>query len=249
MKMSSDLTPLTKQIISFKRHENRIRALLLSDSKLVGGVKERVLRRYLPSRPEEEFVYISAPNGYAQVALARVGKQLGKKVTIFSMFMSPETKEVMKNGGRVIFVRGGMREMYDEAEKYMASKKSIYEVPFGADHPEIKRIFVEELKSALKGTREPRRLWLVSGSGFTLSIFQEIWPNTKYMIVQVGRSIPKSLVRKQDTLFISPYKFLKETRVKPPYSSPPTYDAKLWEFFIRHGQNGDYIWNTAAEIK
>ena len=26
------------------------------------------------------------------------------------------------------------------------------------------------------------------------------------------------------------------------------YDAKLWEFFIKYGNNGDYIWNVGGDI-
>lgn len=239
---------ITKQIVGFRRNGVPIRALLLTDSKLPGGVKERILSKYLPTRDEDEFVYVTAPNGYAQIALARVGKRLGKRVTIFTMFSSPETKEVERQGGKVIFVSGGMGDLYDAADKYMETKDSIFRIPFGANNPELHDIFRKELTSALQGVRQPRRMWLVSGSGFTLSVLQEIWPKTQYMIIQVAKTIPKELIRKQDRLFISPYQFLEHCRIAPPYSSPPSYDAKLWEFFIKYGQNGDYIWNTAAEI-
>lgn len=245
-KMAADVPSITKQIISFVRNGKTIRALLLTDSKLPGGVKERILMKYLPTRSEDEFIYVTAPNGYAQIALARVGKSLGKSVTIFTMFPSPETREVERLGGKVKYINGGMSDLYDAADAYM--KPGMFRIPFGANNPELRRIFVDELKRSLRGIRQPRRLWLVSGSGFTLSVLQEIWPETQYMIIQVAKAIPRELIRKRDTLFISPYKFLEHCKIPPPYSSPPSYDAKLWEFFIKYGQNGDYIWNTAAEI-
>ena len=53
---------------------------------------------------------------------------------------------------------------------------------------------------------------------------------------------------KRTKLYVSPITFYNNARIKPPYNSVINYDAKLWEFFIKFGNNGDYIWNVGGDI-
>ena len=40
--------------------------------------------------------------------------------------------------------------------------------------------------------------------------------------------------------------FNKETKVKPPFPSAPTYDAKAWEFMKRYASPGALFWNVGS---
>ena len=94
---------------------------------------------------------------------------------------------------------------------------------------------------------QPDRLWLVCGSGFILDVLHSIWPTTKYLIVQVGRKIWKEVLEgKNFELFVAPERFGDTAQEQPPYQTVPWYDAKLWQFVLRHGMDGDFIWNVAG---
>jgi hypothetical protein len=48
-------------------------------------------------------------------------------------------------------------------------------------------------------------------------------------------------------LFIAPEPFYEKSRRLPPYPSVSNYDAKLWQFVMEKGQEGDYIWNVGGD--
>ena len=42
-------------------------------------------------------------------------------------------------------------------------------------------------------------------------------------------------------------RFNEKANIKPPYDSIIKYDAKLWEFVLKYGKDGDYIWNVGKD--
>ena len=140
-------------------------------------------------------------------------------------------------------------------------------LPFGL-HSEL---FISELTKRLKQSipaellkNPPKRLWTVAGSATLLASYARIWPKTKFMVVQVGKKIwsdqlgatkakgdgeweftgPKAF---ESELFIAPEKFYQTAKEQPPYPTVRTYDAKLWQFVISNGKEGDYIWNVGRD--
>ena len=80
-----------------------------------------------------------------------------------------------------------------------------------------------------------------------LTVLQNIWPSTTFMCVQVGKTVwPDQLRDGKDKLYVAPEFFPVTAELQPPYDTIPWYDAKLWQFFIKDGKDGDYIWNVAA---
>jgi hypothetical protein len=49
------------------------------------------------------------------------------------------------------------------------------------------------------------------------------------------------------TKYVAPEKFWERALTQPPFPTVATYDAKLWQFVEQHGQEGDYVWNVAAD--
>mgnify|MGYP001351197581 CR=1 FL=1 len=47
------------------------------------------------------------------------------------------------------------------------------------------------------------------------------------------------------TMYVAPEQFNDDAHNLPPYSSTRNYDAKLWQFVKKYGDNGDFIWNVA----
>jgi hypothetical protein len=51
-----------------------------------------------------------------------------------------------------------------------------------------------------------------------------IWPDTVYMVVQVGRTVwPDQLENKKHTLFVAPERFGDTAATQPPYPTVPWY--------------------------
>jgi hypothetical protein len=233
---------------------------LLSD-KVFGGTKTRILQKVIKELPYEEIVYAGPDSGMAQIAIGVVAKKYGKKATMFvntpsKVRMLPELVNFGQShlGIKYDFAKGEKgRTLYDtneDAKKYVEEnpQKRIL-LPFGLKDEKTITEFAGVLKEAVKDIPQPKRMWMVAGSGMLLEVFHRIWPNTKYMVVQVGKKVdPTSLVHNgvEDKLFIAPEKFQFYAQFQPPYETIGWYDAKLWRFVLEGAEEGDYIWNVAT---
>lgn len=100
---------------------------------------------------------------------------------------------------------------------------------------------------------QPTRLWLTVGSGTILSSLFKIWPNTKFLVVQVGMRVDIDKYRENGMnieLYKYPSSFVESVKTgdRPPYPSVDSYDAKVWKFVKMYAKDGDYVWNTAANV-
>ena len=234
---------------------------VFDDSKCIGGTKQRLLGRLLQSIDAEEVVYAGPDGGIAQVALAYAAALCNKKAVIFLNTYcrgeKPQLVLLAESLGAVVHFpdpesRGRtLEETQTAARVYAYADSKRHLLPFGLrgkpGEPNFE-LFKEALLDCLKeASAPPRRLWLVAGSGFLLDVLHSIWPETKYMVVQVGRRIwPDQLENKHHELFIAPEGFGERALLQPPYSTVPWYDAKLWQFAFKNWNEGDCIWNVGA---
>ena len=76
-----------------------------------------------------------------------------------------------------------------------------------------------------------------------------MFPTTYYQVVQVGRNIwPDLLDGIRHNVYIAPERFASVAQAPPPYPSVSTYDAKLWQFVLKYGEEGDFIWNVGCDV-
>ncbi len=95
----------------------------------------------------------------------------------------------------------------------------------------------------------PRRIWLVVGSGTTLNSLYKVFPKTFFNAVQVGKKVWEDQMDLTRTkLYISDEKFWNVAKIQPPYATVATYDAKAWKYILKYGRDGDYIWNVGKDI-
>jgi hypothetical protein len=237
------------------------KTLKLLNDKLFGGTKMRILQEVIRDLPYEEVVYAGPDSGMAQIAIGASAKKYGKKATMFVNTPSivRMLPPLVSFGQQFLDIKYDFakdekgRSLYDTEE---AAKKYIEEdpqkrilLPFGIKDEKIVSRFAEILGDAIKSIPQPKRMWIVAGSGMLLEVFHRIWPKTKYMVVQVGKKVdPNSLVHNgvQDELFIAPERFKDDATIQPPYETIPWYDAKLWRFVLSNAEEGDYIWNVAT---
>eukprot|EP00039_Didymoeca_costata_P003423 m.67559 g.67559 ORF g.67559 m.67559 type:complete len:480 (-) comp11900_c0_seq1:62-1501(-) len=252
-----DLSPnvvMTEEIVWNKPECIRVR--VFRDDYLTGGTKQRAIETLFQGTECEEFVYAGPYEGYAQVALAAVAKARGKKAVVFvkrrreGLF---HLSAIAHSLGATIMEESPpnrVQDLQQKAEQYVSSTDGRATLlPFGLDSDTFKDALYTRLKEAIpKLDKPPDRLWLVAGSATLLRVLHRIWPETHMLIVQVGKYIWDDLVEdiEKKTIYEAPEFFSEKAVIQPPYRTVTTYDAKLWQFVLQFGKNGDYVWNVAG---
>lgn len=229
----------------------RVRGIIvhvIRDDSLVAGTKQRALYPMLTSRKDNEFIYAGPTTGAGQLAVAYCAKLLGKSAVLF-LQGPPALSELSRAYGAKIYLRDKLCECQQAAQEYAKSRKSARLLPFGLECDEFTTLLEQQLRIC---TREiqPRRIWIVVGSGTLLRVLARIFAATIFLAVQVGKKIWEDQFEPQVwariRIFVAPQKFFDgiPAALAPPYPSCVTYDAKIWQFVLQFAQNDDYIWNV-----
>ncbi len=249
-----------------KMSHNNKHFYLFDDSICVGGTKQRLLGRALEKIAQKEIVYAGPASGFAQVALAFSTFLYGKTGTAFlSNSSDSKEKNILTEIAEVFglkVINSGDSKPWSLRESEAAAKTYVdrdrhhrFLLPFGLKDVEgslLYTSFYDALREAIDEkyltTNPPKRLWVTAGSGFLLNILHAIWPNTTFLYVQVGKTVYEDQVShiKNKIKYTAPENFAEDANELPPYDSVPWYDAKLWQFFEKDGQEGDFIWNVGA---
>jgi len=252
-------------ILKNKINLNKKNIYLFNDT-IFGGTKIRLLqyRFSLFENKYSEVIYAGPDTGMAQLAIGALCKQHKLKCKIF---LNTNYKSNIDYNPIVNFGKNKLNIEYDYVKKgrtlkntktdainYVNQDPTRFLLPFGADEEEYFPFYEKILKHALRKLKQPKRMWLVVGSGTILRLFQRIWPETQFLCVQVGKQIyteylePRTLKDGtiiQDLVYVSPEEFAKNAEKQPPYPTIPWYDAKLWRFVLEHSENNDAIYNVA----
>lgn len=213
---------------------------VVRDDLLEGGTKMRAIMPIISSSAFDEFVYASPAQGYAQVALALCAKALGKRATIFTAkrkVMHPLTKRAYDAGAKIVMVPHGYLSNVTKKASDYSNKVCASYVPFGASVEGA----MEGIAAAARSIPAPQEVWTVAGSGVLTRSLQRAWPHAKFNAVVVGsESIDVGIAKK----YIHPLKFEQDTKILPPFPSAKNYDAKAWEFILKHATEGALFWNV-----
>lgn len=255
--------PIVVETVRVPKKTKSFNIRVVRDDLLQGGSKQRGLVPLLQSLPEKEFVMPAANDGLGQVALAHSASLLGKRGTSFVAGRKKESKATQlarKLGGNVIGVYPGYmtvrtaraREYTDKRNRARAGSTKLFEL--GVDDPEFEKALLKELKMAIpKGFRKPKRVWVAVGSGLLMRVLGKLWPDAKLIGVQMGMRQPITDIldaqrAKNAKIYVEEnYKFEKPTKDLPPYPAMASYDAKLWNWIKRYGQEGDLVWNVGID--
>lgn len=215
--------------------------VVVRDDLLPGGTKMRGLPALCAAYPAHEYVYASPVYGYAQIALALTGQRLGKRVTIFCAARKTRhlrTQAAMKAGAHIVEVPHGYLSVVQARARAYASITRAQLLPFGLDVP----IMVEALAGVARALPVvPTEIWCVAGSGTLCRALQYAWPHAVTHAVRIG-AVPAV---EKARLWQAPESFEHDARCRPPYPSCSNYDAKLWQFAVKHASPGALLWNVA----
>jgi hypothetical protein len=230
---------------------------LIDEGGLIGGSKQRIMPMVLSQVDEKKIIYAGPSTGYAQVALAYTCFMMGKQAILFldctKYDKSPLTDIAKKFGAVVNYFDPKIREkrlqyISKQADIWNKKNRDSFMLPFGLNDNNTVRLYSRVFQTLKK--LNPKRLWIVAGSGLIFTSLSKVLVNTKFMIVQVGKKIwPDQLTGIDHQLFISEYGFKENISDTVPYDTLLNYDAKVWPFILKHGKDGDFVWNTASSPK
>ena len=222
--------------------------VVVRDDLLDGGSKMRFADYLIKSEPEiEEWVYGSSPaTGYAQISLSCLCRKYGKKAVIF---MADRAKDklhdyqlrAIESGATMKWVPNGMLSVTEKrARDYVAeSPNSRRLLPIGFSDPSV----VASIGRVARNMDiTPGEVWTVGSSGTLTRGLQQAWPDASFHCVTVGHKGDYGRAK----VYRCEIPFNRETKVKPPFPSAPTYDAKAWEFMKEHASPGALFWNVGA---
>ena len=222
--------------------------MVVRDDLLDGGSKMRFADYLIKSQPEiEEWVYGSSPaTGYAQISLSYLCRKYGKKSVIFMAERAWDKLhdyqiEALKVGADMKWVPNGMLSVTEKrARDYVEQDPKVRRLlPIGFDHDTV---IASIIRVALSIDFRPNEVWTVGSSGTLTRGLQLAWPDADFHCVTVGHKGNYGRAK----LYQCELPFNKETKVKPPFPSAPTYDAKAWEFIKAHASPGALFWNVGA---
>lgn len=222
--------------------------LVVRDDLLGGGSKIR-FADYLIRADDNinEWVYGSSPaTGYAQISLGHLCKKYDKSAVVFMADRAIEKRhpyqiEAINTGVDMRWVPNGMLSVTEKrARDYVSDNPTSRRLlPIGFDHPTVLASIIRVAQSM---PITPSEVWTVGSSGTLTRGLQLAWPDTSFHCVCVGHSGDYGRAK----TYRCEIPFNKETKVKPPFPSAPTYDAKAWEFMLDHASPGALFWNVGA---
>jgi hypothetical protein len=214
--------------------------LVVRDDMLPGGTKRRALPVLMNGAGE--YVYASPVYGYAQVALAHVARESGKRATVFCARRSVKharTLEAEAAGARIIEVPCGYMSVLKARARQYCAVTGAKLLPFGLDTP----AFIDALADVARSLKaNPLEVWTVAGSGVLSRALQRAWPAARFFAVQVG-AVPNAGCAQ---VMKAPEKFEQDARLRPPFPSCSNFDAKAWRFIRQRAGPGALFWNVAA---
>lgn len=226
--------------------ENNKRFDVAQDGYLAGGTKERAIPFLIqPSDYCNELVMTGSAFNIDAPALGILGK---KKGIYTSIYVTEDYDLLFKKasfasraralGVRLVCCGSSPKEAYNRAKTYVSKQQKRHIFTFDRNAIE------KSLAPFKEQLQKYKNIWIATDCKDLVEALLNISnPKCKIQVVKLGG---QRFVQDERLIIHLPgIKYTYEATVKPPYSSCPQTDAKVWSFFLDHGQNGDLIWNTS----
>jgi hypothetical protein len=221
--------------------------IVVRDDHILGGSKRRFVDQLFGHA--DEVVYASPVYGGAQIAIAHAAAEQGIRSTIFCAKRSqphPRTLEAKSAGAKIVQVPYGYLSTVKARARAYCDATGAYLLPFGLESPIAFGAIATAAADIQKEIGPINEVWCVGGSGVLCRGLQQGLTGVKWFnVVQIGRELSADDVGKA-RIFKHPLPFEKDAKKKPPFPSCSNYDAKGWEFVLRHGQGTRLFWNVMA---
>jgi len=205
--------------------------------------------QHIANQGVKEIVYVQPRRGFAGISLSWLCKKYNLNLTL----VMPSSKEISDHqalcielGAKPLFARiAAMPNANSLAKKYAKATKAYY-VPLGLNHPLVIAGGVRCIYDYFKDRDKPNVMWSVISTGVLTRTLQIALPNTNFKAVAVARNIQQGELGRSD--FYSYHKpFNSKSDLIPlGFNSEDSYDAKGWDYMVKHGQKGDWFFNVAG---
>jgi len=203
--------------------------------------------------PKDTLVYVQPRYGFAGISLAYLAKKYNKKLVLFS----PSQKEIsdhqaicIERGAEMKFRRVAAMPNLNRIAKQWAEDNNAFFIPLGLKHELVTAAAVKVAYDLAEKHGYPDEAWSAISTGVLQRSLQIAWPDTKFNAVAVARNIQKG-ERGVATMWSHPKAFNQNVDKEyfPPFPSALNYDAKAWEFMVKHGKPGAWFWNVGGDPK
>lgn len=197
----------------------------------------------------KELVYVQPRRGFAGISLA----YLCEKYDINLTLIMPSSKEVSDHqalcielGAKPLFMRvAAMPNANSMAKKY-AKATGAYYVPLGLDHEYVVACGIKLIHDFFKDREKPKKMWTVISTGVLSRSLQIALPDTEFVNVAVSRNIQDGeLGRAEFLTYHKPFNSKSDT-IPEEFDCENAYDAKGWDYMLKHGIAGDWFFNVAG---
>jgi hypothetical protein len=221
---------------------------VVRDDLLEGGSKTRFLPYLIDGA--KEVVFGGPFCGGAPLALSVLGKQLGKRITLFYAARNQlHRRQILAqaNGAKLIFVKPGyMTNVQAKARNYAAEQGALF-LPLGFDVPQAEQPFVAfmEQTGRLLGWT-PDEVWCAAGSGMLARCLGRAFRDSAIKAVAVGLASRHEAQSMPSNVELVPcrWRFEQETRAMVSFPCCPNYDRKAWELAFTHARGRALFWNV-----
>jgi len=234
-----------EQDFQLQRVGNRF--TIVREDLLEGGSKTRFLPAIIGDAAE---VVFGGPFcGGAPLALSVIGREEGRKVTLFYAKRAELHRRQITaraNGAELRFVAPGyMTVVQKRARDYAAGAGALF-LPLGFDVPAAEAPFVEAMRRLRKRKGDFDEIWAAMGSGMLARCLAKAFPDTPVHAVAVGlasrheaQSMPPNVVMHE-----APYRFEQECKFPTPFPCCPNYDRKAWEMCQAKSTGSVLFWSV-----
>jgi hypothetical protein len=201
----------------------------------------------------DTLVYVQPRYGFAGISLAYLAKKYNKKLVLFS----PSQEEIsdhqaicIERGAEMKFKRIAAMPVLNGHAKKWAEENNAFFIPLGLKHELVTAAAVKVAYDLAQKHGEPQEVWSAISTGVLSRALQIAWPNAQFNGVAVARNIQEG-ERGRATVWSHPKAFNQNVDAKyiPPFPSAQNYDAKAWEFMVKHGSPGAWFWNVGGDPK
>lgn len=201
----------------------------------------------------DTLVYVQPRYGFAGISLAYLAEKYNKKLVLFS----PSQKEIsdhqaicIERGADMRFRRIAAMPNLNKIAKDWAQENNAFFIPLGLRHELVTAAAVKVAYDLAQVHGEPKEVWSAISTGVLSRALQIAWPNADFNAVAVSRNIKNGELGRAK-VWSHPKEFSQNvaSQFEPPFPSALNYDAKAWEFMLKHANEGAWFWNVGGNPK
>jgi hypothetical protein len=203
--------------------------------------------------PTDTLVYVQPRFGFAGISLAYLANKYNKKLVLFmpsGKVISDHQAICIERGAIAKFRRIAAMPNLNRIAKQWAEDNNATFIPLGLKHELVTAAAVKVAYDIAEKHGYPEEVWSAISTGVLQRSLQIAWPDAEFNAVAVSRNIQNGELGKAK-VWSHPKAFASDVKTEfaPPFPSAMNYDAKAWEYMVKHGNPGSWFWNVGGDPK